>query len=92
MSMCIHGQEDETCSFGCTMKTKEELRLQNDKLQAELDKHKSQLENCTQLLDKHWPSSMGCNGHLQIAGHLGNILAELDKSKLLNEFYIRKSS
>lgn len=40
MSMCIHGQEFETCRFGCTLKEPEELRLANDKLQAELERHR----------------------------------------------------
>ena len=40
-----------------------------------------ELEKCTQLLSKHWPSAMGCNGHLQVAGHLGNILKDLQALK-----------
>jgi hypothetical protein len=38
------------------------------------DKYEAELEKCTQLLDKHWPESMSCNGYLQVAGHLENIL------------------
>lgn len=34
MVMCIHGQEYETCRFGCTFIDKETLRLQNDRLRA----------------------------------------------------------
>ena len=32
MSMCIHGQDFESCSFGCTLRKVPELRLENDKL------------------------------------------------------------
>ena len=38
------------------------------------DKYESELEKCTQLLNKYWPESMSCNGYLQVAGHLENIL------------------
>jgi len=42
--MCIHGQEYETCRFGCTFRKKEELRLENDKIQAENEKLKEFIE------------------------------------------------
>lgn len=32
MAMCVHSQEYETCSFGCTLKTANQLRLDNDLL------------------------------------------------------------
>lgn len=32
MAMCQHNQDYETCEFGCTLRKKEELRLENDKL------------------------------------------------------------
>lgn len=32
MAMCIHSQEYETCSFGCTFKKAKQLRLENDLL------------------------------------------------------------
>ena len=38
MSMCIHGQEFETCRFGCTLRNAKELRLENDKLKKEFEK------------------------------------------------------
>ena len=30
--MCQHSQDYETCRFGCTLRKKEELRLENDQL------------------------------------------------------------
>ena len=51
----------------------------------EKDKRIQELEavlgKCTQLLSKHWPASMSCNGLLQVAGHLAVILAQLAKHK-----------
>ena len=38
MAMCVHGQEFETCRFGCTFRSAEELRLENDKLKKEFKK------------------------------------------------------
>jgi len=32
MVMCQHTQDYETCRFGCTLRKKEELRLENDQL------------------------------------------------------------
>lgn len=34
MAMCVHSQEYETCSFGCTFRTVAELRLENDQLKS----------------------------------------------------------
>ena len=36
MAMCIHGQEFETCRFGCTFRSKKELRLENDRFRQTL--------------------------------------------------------
>ncbi len=48
MTMCRHSQDYETCRFGCTFKTKEELRLKVDRLQVELDDLCATVQiNCT---------------------------------------------
>lgn len=36
MAMCIHGQEIETCRFGCTFRNAKELRLENDRFRQTL--------------------------------------------------------
>lgn len=36
MAMCIHSQEFETCSFGCTFRSAKELRLENDRFRETL--------------------------------------------------------
>ena len=41
---------------------------------AEHEKYASVLDSCTELLEKHWPASMSCNGRLCVDGHLQNIL------------------
>jgi len=58
---------------------KEVYRLQQyiGKLEAQLAEHEkytSVLDSCTELLEKHWPASMSCNGRLCVDGHLQNIL------------------
>lgn len=45
MAMCIHGQEVETCSFGCTFRNINELKLENDKLR-EMIKKMNRQQNC----------------------------------------------
>lgn len=55
----------------------EHLITSAENLNARIAELEAQLEKCTQLLSKHWPASMSCNGYLQVAGHLGNILAQL---------------
>ena len=44
-------------------------------------KYEQQLEKCVELLGKDYIGSMGCNGLLQVAGHLKNILTELSDLK-----------
>ncbi len=39
--------------------------------------YEKELEKCVALLDIHWPSSMSCNGLLQVSGHLNNVLIDL---------------
>ena len=46
---------------------------------AEATKYETELHKCTELIGEHWLSSISCNGLLQVAGHLGNILAQLAK-------------
>ncbi|MCK5611586.1 hypothetical protein KAR91_57475 [Candidatus Pacearchaeota archaeon] len=55
------------------------LIAENTKLAArvgELEKCDSELGECVELLSQY-DGAMGCNGHLQVAGHLKNILAQL---------------
>ena len=49
--MCIHGQDFETCSFGCTFKIAEGLRLENDQLQDE-NKHLRESVKTMDVLSK----------------------------------------
>ena len=37
MVMCQHSQDYETCRFGCTLRKKEELRLENDQLKERIE-------------------------------------------------------
>jgi hypothetical protein len=42
--------------------------------------YEAELEKCVMLLDKQYDPSMGCNGLMQVAGHLKNILADREAS------------
>ena len=44
MVMCIHSQEFDTCSFGCTFHTSKELKLDNEKLKKRIKELESKLE------------------------------------------------
>lgn len=44
-------------------------------------KYERELEKCVILLGKNYIPAMGCNGLMQVSGHLKNILAELAKLK-----------
>ena len=52
-ALCIHGQELETCTFGCTLRKAEDLRLALDKLKAENRKLQTGLRGAQQELDAH---------------------------------------
>ncbi len=42
MAMCVHSGEFETCQFGCTFRSAEELRLENDQLKKKVKKMEKQ--------------------------------------------------
>lgn len=54
-----------------------ELKATNNNLLGRIVKLDLVLNKCTELFDKHWPPAMGCNGIMQVAGHLENVFKEL---------------
>ncbi len=53
MGMCIHGGEYEACQFGCTFKTKEELKLEIGQLRAKIEVYK----NCSKKHKEKCPET-----------------------------------
>ena len=55
MVMCQHSQDYETCRFGCTLRKKEELRLENDQLKERIKELEA--DQCPSWMGK----DKGCN-------------------------------
>ena len=55
MVMCQHSQDYETCRFGCTLRKKEELRVENDQLKERIQELEA--DQCPSWMGK----DKGCN-------------------------------
>jgi hypothetical protein len=78
-------KELKACPCGGKMELLNDQRhMKQSKAKGKADKYEDELEKCTQLLNKYWPESMSCNGYLQVAGHLKNILTRQPEQELVD--------
>lgn len=64
----------------CIEEAFEAERQSHAATQDQLAKYDAELANCCRVLSR-WPLASGCNGHLCVSGHIGNILDALAASE-----------